>query len=99
MFLRGRNQSFYLGFKAYHDDYDFEQAIENFQVAIEHETSSTEDSPKAADTNEEQRLEEPGSVIVRDRCIGKQNRMSKLARLKKQLKCLRRYQVNIGCII
>ena len=65
MFLRDRNQSIYLGFKAYHDDYDFEQAIENFQVAIEHETSSTEDSPEAADKNEEQRLEEPGSVIVR----------------------------------
>ena len=65
MFLRGRNQSFYLGFKAYHDDYDFEQAIENFQVAIEHETSSTEDSPEETDTNEEQRLEEPGSVIAR----------------------------------
>ena len=65
MFLRDRNQSFYLGFKAYHDDYDFEQAIENFQVAIEHETSSTEDSPAAADTNEELQLEEPGSVIAR----------------------------------
>lgn len=65
MFLRDRNQSFYLGFKAYHDDYDFERAIENFQVAIEHETSSTEDSQEAADTNEELQLEEPGSVIAR----------------------------------
>ena len=65
MFLRDRNQSFYLGFKAYHDDYDFEQAIEYFQDAIEHETSSTQESPKEAEENDEQRWEEPSSVIVR----------------------------------
>lgn len=59
MFLRDRNQSFYLAFKAYHDDYDYEQAIENFQAAIEHETSSAEDSP------EEQQLEKPSNVIVK----------------------------------
>ena len=65
MFLRDRNQSFYLAFKAYHDDYDYEQAIENFQAAIEHETSSTEDSLEQADKNEEQQLKEPSSVIER----------------------------------
>jgi hypothetical protein len=31
MFLRDSNQNFYLAFKAYHDDYEYEQAIEDFQ--------------------------------------------------------------------
>lgn len=65
MFLRDRNQSIYLGFKAYHDDYDYEQAIENFQVAIEHETSSTKESSEDADEKEELQLEDPSSVIAR----------------------------------
>jgi tetratricopeptide (TPR) repeat protein len=52
-------------FKAYHDDYEYEQAIEDFQAAIEHETKSTEDSPEQADENEEQQLEDSSSVIVR----------------------------------
>ncbi len=65
MYLRDSNQSFYLAFKAYHDDYDYEQAIEDFQAAIEHETAATEDSPVQADEDEEQQPEEPSSVIVR----------------------------------
>ena len=65
MFLRDRNQSFYLGFKAYHDDYDFEHAIEYFQKAIENESPSTKESSEKADENEEQQLQEPSSVIVR----------------------------------
>lgn len=65
MFLRDRNQSFYHGFKAYHDDYDYEQAIENFQAAIEHETSSPQESSDEGEENDEQRREAPSSVIVR----------------------------------
>ena len=98
MYLRDRNQSFYLGFKAYHDDYDFEQAIENFKVAIKHETSSTEDSPEAADKNEEQQLEEPGSVIARSMYWQAESYV-KIGKIEKQLKYLQRYQVNIRCTI
>ncbi|MDE0184150.1 MAG: tetratricopeptide repeat protein [Candidatus Poribacteria bacterium] len=65
MFLRDRNQSFYLGFKAYHDDYDFDQAIEYFQDAIENAALSTKETSANADENEEQQLQEPSSVIVR----------------------------------
>lgn len=65
MFLRDRNQSFYLGFKAYHDDYNFQQAIKYFQNAIENETPSTKESSEKAEENVEQQLQEPSSVIVR----------------------------------
>ena len=36
-FIHGDNENFYLAFKAYHNDRDYEEAIQKFQAAIEYE--------------------------------------------------------------
>ncbi len=46
------NLNLYLAFKAYHDDRNFEEAIENFEVAIKYEKRHNK-TPKTDETGEE----------------------------------------------
>ena len=53
-FLRDTSDNFnlYLAFKAYHDDQNFEEAIENFEAAIKYEKKHSK-APKTDESGEE----------------------------------------------
>ena len=70
-FLHGDNMSFYQANKAYYEDRNYEEAIAEFQAAIEYEKSQPSDPPDVEEPEDPEDLEEtvepppPNDVIAK----------------------------------
>ena len=60
-FLHGNNMSFYQANKAYYEDRNYEEAIAEFQAAIEYEQSQPSDPPEVEEPEDSEALAEPES--------------------------------------
>ena len=58
-FLHGDNMSFYQANKAYYEDRNYEEAIAEFQAAIEYEKSHPSDPPDAEESEDSEDTTEP----------------------------------------
>ena len=61
-FLHGNNMSFYQAHKAYYEDRNYEEAISEFQAAIEYEKSQDPDPSSSGNPTEQQT---PNEVIAK----------------------------------
>lgn len=64
----GNNMSFYQANKAYYEDRNYEEAIAEFQAAIEYEKSQPSDPPdaeKSEDSEEPAELKPPNDILVK----------------------------------
>ena len=66
-FLHGDNMSFYQANKAYYEDRDYEEAIAEFQAAIEYEKSQPSDPPEVEEPEHSEALagESPNEIIAK----------------------------------
>ena len=64
-FLHGDNMSFYQANKAYYEDQNYEEAITEFQSAIEYEKSQPPDPSDSEDSEDQAELESPNEVIAK----------------------------------
>lgn len=55
----GNNMSFYQANKAYYEDHNYEEAITEFQAAIEYEKSQPPDPPKVEKSEDSEELTDP----------------------------------------
>ena len=60
-FLHGDNMSFYQANKAYYEDRNYEEAVTEFQAAIEYEKSQSSDSPDVGKSEDLNKLVDPAS--------------------------------------
>lgn len=64
-YILNDNLNFYLAYKAYYEDRNYEEAIAKFQSTIESEQSQTKNFPGASDFPERVQQPEPNSVIAK----------------------------------
>ncbi len=64
-FLHGDNQSFYQANKAYYEDRNYEEAIAEFQAAIEYERAQDPDFLDSVDSADQAKMKEPNEIITK----------------------------------
>ena len=64
-FLHGDNMSFYQANKAYYEDRNYEEAIAEFQAAIEYEKSQPSDPPDSKDSEDPAEPKSPNEIIAK----------------------------------